>query len=634
MQISNTATSPAAIGAAPPPVQANGGKNVLLHEAGERNVTLSRNDQGRVDLTLSPPPVTQLVLSGGGAKGVAYPGVIKSLEESDALAGVRSISGASAGGLSAALLAGGMSADEFTELSNDLDLTALLNSSNAVVSWLQNRSSQLGKWFGKFSDKVQAGFTVVPRLGAKAEQMEELVRTKVRATVLARIAESGATANLPPVQAIADKLKAGGVVTFMDLQVLSRHMPAIKELNITGTGTFEGRSQLVVFNASLTPDMDIARAAHISAALPVVFKAPVEQGHGFQVAGEENTFQDGGLLLNTPVDGLYQRQFPDSPLDRPEHLILRFETLPVQSRGSYSSSLVDRGLGVHFTAQEQLNEARINKDYSEQTVVIPLKSEQGDYSGFFNGTVNFSLSDAAKKQLQDNARKAVGEHQAQRAQTREHHRFESIESAVLAMDDNMLAGAEATLAQDEGARDVLRFRGQAKEVLAQLHQGITEVNGTQDRLEITPRLASVLRNLDALVTHPAHAEWLAKQLNAPDNANFQQLLQVAAKLPREAVSRVLLGAVDEMKRRDVAVIAGNFISNVIYPTLFQPGQPDANIELLRRAERDLGKATTPEAFNRVVDDLIEHYVARGKVAETLSPSTLVEQARAWRMRVK
>lgn len=634
MEIFNTAPSPSAIGPTPPSVKPGAAKNVLLHQAGERKVTLSRDDQGRIDLTVSPPPVTQLVLSGGGAKGIAYPGVVKALEESGALPGVRSISGSSAGGLSAALLASGMTADEFTELSNDLDLTALMNSSNAVVSWLQDKSSQVGKWLGKLNRKVQTAFNVVPRLGAKAEQMEELVRTKARATVLARIAESGATAHLPSVQAIADKLKAGGVVTFMDLQVLSRHIPAIKEVSITGTGTFEGRSQLVVFNASLTPDMDIARAAHISAALPVVFKAPVEQGHGFQVDGETNTIQDGGLLLNTPVDGLYQHPFPDSPLNRPEHLILRFETVSPQSRGSKTSALADRALGVNFTAHEQLNEARIKKDYSEQTVVLPLKSDQGDHSGFFTGTVNFTLPAAVKKQLQDNARKAVGEHQAQRSQAREHHRFESIESAVLAMDDNLLAGVEATLAQDNGAADVLRFRRQAKEVLAQLHQAIAEVNDTQDRLEITPRLASVLRNLDALVTHPAYAEWLAKQLNAPDNTNFQQLLQVAAKLPRDTVSRVLLGAVDEMKRRDVAVVAGNFISNVLYPTLFQAGQPDANVELLRRAERDLGKATTPEAFNRVLDDLIEHYVARGKVAKSLSPSTLVEQAKAWRMRVK
>jgi len=635
MNVSGPATFPFAIGQAPTsPIAPQDTTKTLLHEAGERKVTLSRDDKGRVNLTLSPPQVTQLVLSGGGAKGVAYPGAVKALEDRGALTGVRSISGSSAGAISATLLASGMSAGEFTDLSNDLDLSALMNSSNPLVRVLQETSSKVGNWLGQFSEKLQTAFTLIPRLGSKAKQLEALVRSKSRASVLARIAESPSKANLPEVKAIADKLEAGGVVTFMDLQVLSRHIPTIKELNITGTGTFEGRSQLVVFNASLTPDMDIARAAHISAALPVVFKAPVEQGHGFQVDGQSTSFQDGGLMLNTPVDGLYQRQFPGSPLERTEQLILRFETIPLQSRGSYGGVVAGGALGVDFSANEQLNQARLKKNYSNQTVVMPLKTQQGDYSNFFAGTVNFALPGEVKRSLQDNARAAVGEHLDRHSQVREHHRFASIESAVLAMGDELFASVESTLAQDDASHDVLRFRRQAKEALAQVGLAITEANQASDRLEITPGLAVALRNLDALVTHPAYAEWVAKQLNAPGNANFQQLLQVSATFPREAVVRVMLDAVDEMKRRDVAVIAGNFIHDVIYPALFQPGQPDANVELLRRAERDLGKATTPDAFNRVLDELSGRYVARSDVAEQLSPSTLVEKAKAWRMRVK
>ncbi|OPA96468.1 type III secretion system effector protein exou [Pseudomonas fluorescens] len=636
MSISSPVISRPSIGDTPTqrPVQQEAAKTLLLHEAGERKVTLNRDDRGRIDLTLSPPPVTQLVLSGGGAKGVAYPGAVKALEENNALTGIQSVSGSSAGAISAALLASGMTADEFTELSNSLDLSALMNSNNPIVRKLQEISSTAGKWFGKFSEKIQTALTVLPRLGTEAERLEELVRSQSRATVLARIGEAPSKASLPEVKAIADKLNAGGAVTFMDLQVLSRHIPTIKALNITGTGTFEGRSQLVVFNASLTPDMDIARAAHISASLPVVFKAPVEQGHGFQASGETTAFQDGGLMLNTPVDGLYQRQFPDSPLSRTEQLILTFETMPLQSRGGYGSAAADSALGVNFAANEQLNQARLKKVYADQTVQMPLKTEQGDYSGFFSGTVNFALPDAAKKDLQDNAHKAVSGHLQQRSQAREAHRFDSIEYAVLAMDDELFASVEGTLAEDDASRDVLRFRREAKELLAQVNQAITEANQTSDRLEITPRLASALRNLDALITHPAYAQWLAKQLNAPDSANFQQLLQVAAKLPRDTVSRVLLGAVDEMQRRNVAVVAFNFIRDVIYPALFQPGQPDSNVELLRRAERDLGRATTAEAVNRVLDELVERYAARSKASENLSPSTVVSRAKAWRMRVK
>lgn len=390
---------------------------------------------------------------------------------------------------------------------------------------------------------------------------------------------------------------------------------------------------MVVFNASLTPDMDVARAAHISAALPVVFKAPVEQGHGFQVDGEKNAFQDGGLMLNTPVDGLYQRQFPDSPLSRPEQLILTFETIPLQSRGGYGSATADSALGVNFAANEQLNQARLKKGYADQTVQMPLKTEQGDYSSFFSGTVNFALPDEAKKGLQDNALKAVNGHLQQRALVRQEHKFASTEHAVLAMDDELLASVESSLAQDDASRDVLRFRREAKAMLAHVHQAITEANQAGDRLEITPRLASALRNLEALATHPAYSQWLAKQLNVPDNANFQQLLQVTAKLERGAVSRVMLGAVDEMKRRDVAVVAGHFIRDVIYPAMFRPGQPDANVELLRRAERDLGKARTPQDFNAVLDSITERYSAPDKLWDKPFSDNTLNRAKAWRMRV-
>jgi len=635
MKISTPAGSRPAIAGTPtpPPVQQDAANKVLLNEAGDRKVTLSRDAAGRITLMLAPPAVTQLVLSGGGAKGVAFPGAIKALEENNALQGVQSVSGSSAGAISAALLASGMTAQAFTELSNNLDLSSLMDSSNALTRWFQKAGSKIGNWLGKFSRHLQTATTVLPRLGTEAEKLEELVRSQTRATVLARIAESPSKADLPAVKAIADKLRAGGAVTFSDLHTLSPHIPVIKALNITGTGTFEGRSQLVVFNASLTPDMDVARAAHISAALPVVFKAPVEQGHGFQVDGERNAFQDGGLMLNTPVDGLYQRQFPDSPLSRPEQLILTFETIPLQSRGGYGSATADSALGVNFAANEQLNQARLKKGYADQTVQMPLKTEQGDYSSFFSGTVNFALPDEAKKGLQDNALKAVNGHLQQRALVRQEHKFASTEHAVLAMDDELLASVESSLAQDDASRDVLRFRREAKAMLAHVHQAITEANQAGDRLEITPRLASALRNLEALATHPAYSQWLAKQLNVPDNANFQQLLQVTAKLERGAVSRVMLGAVDEMKRRDVAVVAGHFIRDVIYPAMFRPGQPDANVELLRRAERDLGKARTPQDFNAVLDSITERYSAPDKLWDKPFSDNTLNRAKAWRMRV-
>ena len=92
-------------------------------------------------------------------------------------------------------------------------------------------------------------------------------------------------------------------------------------------------------------------------------------------------------------------------------------------------------------------------------------------------------------------------------------------------------------------------------------------------------------------------------------------------------------AVTEMQKRDIGVKAANFIREVIYPSLYRPGQPSANVELLQRAVRDLGEATTPQEFNRVLDGIVKHYRARNKPWGKPPGSTTVEQAKAWRIPV-
>lgn len=116
---------------------------------GERNLSIYRHSDGRVEVVLSPPPPAHLVLSGGGAKGIAFPGMVQALEEADKLKGVKVVSGSSAGAISAALLASGMDAKAFTQLSNNLDLPSLLNSKDPVTAWLQEASSRSANTSGK-----------------------------------------------------------------------------------------------------------------------------------------------------------------------------------------------------------------------------------------------------------------------------------------------------------------------------------------------------------------------------------------------------------------------------------------------------------------------------------------------------
>ena len=628
-----------------PPQPQTAGQDVktpLVKGVGERNLSIYRHSDGRVEVVLSPPPPAHLVLSGGGAKGIAFPGMVQALEEADKLKGVKVVSGSSAGAISAALLASGMDAKAFTQLSNNLDLPSLLNSKDPVTAWLQEASSQLGKFVAKVPGPAgnisQLLLTLLPRLQTDGQQLEDLIRNESRKSVLAHIAGMPAANRPPEVTEIADRLSAGAGPTFRDLEILSRHIPAIKQLNITGTGMFDGRPQLVVFNASLTPDMDIARAALISGALPGLFKSPSEQGHGFQAASEVTAFQDGGLLLNTPAPGIIERSFPESPLGKDEALIVKFESdkpSALPKSGGFFSYLADTFTGTPHTAAESYQDDRL-KAYSEQTVTLPLNSDKGDYRGLLGGTVNFTMTSEQKQHLQAQARQAVSGHLQKRELERERHEFPSLNDAVMAMDDQMLASVQDELQKDPAGAEALRFRKDAQQALKALDSAIAEANQSDTSLVMTPKIASALRNLDALARRPEDIEWLGKRLNAPGQRNFQQLLQVGAKRGTgngSGLSKVLSSAVTEMRKRDIGVKAENFIREVIYPSLYRPGQPAANVELLQRAVRDLGEATTPAEFNRVLDGIVKHYRARNKPWSKPFSSTTVEQAKAWRIPV-
>lgn len=617
-------------------------KTPLVEGVGERNVTLLRDKQGRVEVILSAPPVTILVLSGGGAKGIAFSGVVLALEEAGKLNGIQLACGSSAGAISAALIASGMGAAAFDSLSDSIDLPSLLNSKGSMTAWVQDACTRLGKLVGHLPGPVgtvsQLLMTLLPRLQTDAFPLEDMIRNASRQSILAHIAQSPRQTRSADVMSIADKLSAGGAPTFGDLEVLSRHIPAIKQLNITGTGLFDGRPQLVMFNASLTPQMDIARAAHISGSLPVVFKSPLEQGHGFQASAETTAFKDGGLLLNTPAPGVVAQSFPDSPLNKSESLIITFESSPTDApsrRGSVARSVAERITGVAHSAAGAFQDKKLEA-LADQVVTLPLKTEKGDCRGLLNGTVNFTMQDDHKQLLQAKARQVVEAHLQRRATALEHHAFHSLSDAVLAMDDEMLASVQPTLQKDPAAADVLMFRRNALQALKTLDGAITQANQSQDTLMFTPGISSALRHLDALAQLPEQIDWLGRRLNVAGQHNFQQLLQVAVRQrPGEAspMSKVVSSALAEMSARDIATKADNFTREVIYPSLFRPGQPQANVGLLRRAAQDLAWVTSPSEFNRILDTLGGNYKARNKPWDKAGSATTVEGAKAWRIQV-
>ncbi|GAB7530911.1 hypothetical protein PS3A_33220 [Pseudomonas sp. 3A(2025)] len=592
---------------------------IIVEQAGSRRITLSEGDNGIIHLELDGPPIRKLILSGGGAKGFAYSGAVTALEHLGVLPGLESVHGSSAGAIMAALIAAGMPAPQFDDLIDNTNLLALLDSSNASVGWLQRGLAGLGERAGQVVPGTAGGFThlllsVLPRIRSEALPLQTLIRNTARAAVLALIHDAHPT----EVLVVRERLLAGGAVTFADLALLSRHIPRIKQLNITGTAMFSGAPQLVVFGAALTPDMDIAQAAHVSASLPVVFRQPGQQGLDFQVFDELTFFQDGGVLLNTPVPQLLDPGLATDLLSGADMLILTFEKSPiVSSRGGLKGFLSDWLADAPVTAQRELQNLDL-KTFAAQTVVVPLRTERGDFTGALNGTLNFTMSAQVRNHLQDKLEQAVRAHLAERAEGREAYDFGSLHEALQSLDDDMLASVERVPA----AAQMRAWRNTAYNLFAQLEAAIAAL----DLDTASGDVDTVLAALERHTTTAADSQWLVLQLNRYERPAFARLLDT-----RRVQSPLLTAARVLMRQREIRVIAGNIRKALIFPSLHLLWQTEANTELLLRADQQLLQARTAGEINQALDAIIDGYQSRNRLPVTLWTSQTVEQARAWRI---
>ncbi|WCH23601.1 patatin-like phospholipase family protein [Aeromonas salmonicida] len=619
------------------PLAASAKSDVICEGCGPRQVTITRKQDGSASVTLARPPITSLVLSGGGAKGGSYPGCVRELEAQGKLEGIRTISGSSAGAITAALLASGMNASEFKALSDKIDFISLLDSPVKEISLAQQMSGKAGKAIASVLGKLKLGrlggfvqllSNILPRLQSDAVPLERIVKQESRSSVLAQLKAHPELATRPDVATIRQRLEQGGGVTFGDLALLGRHIPAIKELNITGTGMFDGRPQMILFNASLTPDMEIARAAHISGSFPVVFSRPEEQHQPFLAQDEKLSLQDGGVMLNVPVPELIHPETRGATIAEHENLILKFESESGKpaDRGTRKGAIKDWIVGATAGARSALQTRGLG-GFADQIVTVPLKSEHGDFRGTFSGTLNFTMSDADKQHLQEQLADVVRQHLEGREISRKDYQFQDLESALLALSDRDFAAVAEERTPDVQATAL--FRQAAQEQLSVLVASVLNQDRSA-RLDLSGPLAQALDQLGTLADSPARQQWLAAQFNQADNPALARLLDTPSPTGRFAA--LDLGK-EEASRRQVATVANNIIHEVIYPSLFRPGQPDSNVALLRKTEHALVGATTPAEVNEALRELADNYGARNKPwSKPLFSSTTVTQARSWMMR--
>lgn len=334
---------------------------------------------GAVAHAQTPPPTYRnLVMEGGGIRGIAYGGALQELEKAGVLRGLTRVGGTSAGAIQAALLAVGYSAQEIIEVVNATPVQRL-NDGRFIFFGGTHRLVKEYGWYRGDEFSTYLG---------------ELVARKTNNAHL----------------------------TLGELHALAQKQPGrFRDLYTTGTNLTTQRVQ--VFSHETTPSMRVADAVRISMSIPLYFRAVLLDAQNQVITGNPTPGQpvqvlvDGGLLANYPIDLFdYPRYLPAGStavpdarghvfnpetlglrLDRAEQIPLDSAPAGRQQLAPYDITDFNTYMGALYTvALENLNPVQA-ADW-QRTISIDF--------------LNFSpkikrISDVQKKQLMNSGRKGA-----------------------------------------------------------------------------------------------------------------------------------------------------------------------------------------------------------------------------------
>ena len=328
--------------------------------------------------TPATPPYRNLVMEGGGIRGIAYGGALLELEQRGILRGLQRVGGTSAGAIQASLLAVGYSAQEIVDVVNATPVQRL-NDGRFIFF---GGSHRLVKQYGWYRGDEFATY------------LSELVARKTQRPNL----------------------------TLGELHVLAQQQPArFRDLYTTGTNLTTQRVQ--VFSHETTPTMRVADAVRISMSIPLYFRAVLLDARNNVITGTPAPGQpvqvlvDGGLLANYPIDlfdklrylpanfaglpdargNIYNPETLGLRLDRAEQIPLDTPTTGRRQLAPYDVKDFNSYMGALYTvALENLNPLQPT-DY-RRTVSI-------DFLGFSPKIKR--VTDVQKKQLMYSGRKGV-----------------------------------------------------------------------------------------------------------------------------------------------------------------------------------------------------------------------------------
>lgn len=334
-------------------IQGEFSKQQNTHKQTEQNVVDMRPQivmtaEGKFNLIRPAPQLENLILRGGGAKGIGNPPALIEMEKQGKLDGLKHIVGTSAGALTAMCMASGHSANDLQEVSDSTKMTDLLKTPKGF----ENRYPTLQ--FGKIGADGGTAVEIADRSSAqkvstylqdqwnKPEFKEKLNRLVASENERSPGAGDNARQRLGLLQTQNyDGNRTNQMITFNDLRLLHQLEPG-KFRELTLTGWDEKNNASTYFNANDYPNMPIAIAGRISMAIPPAFAAVnYDPGDGKGM----RHFADGGIGTNMPSEVVTRSKASDPGSEltgrQRENVLVKTGIMTFDQGGSESTDKLD-----------------------------------------------------------------------------------------------------------------------------------------------------------------------------------------------------------------------------------------------------------------------------------------------------
>jgi NTE family protein len=213
-----------------------------------------------VIISAQQPAYTNLVFEGGGIRGLAYAGALKSLEEKGILSHIERAGGTSAGAITALMVSLSYSAKEIDSIMRTLNLEDFNDGKGGLIG----KYTRLKKDYGIYHS------------ASLSKWLEDIIKTKT----------------------------GNSNTTFAELHALRLTNNLFKDFYCTGTNV--SKQTVEIFSFESTPGMYLKTAVRISGSIPLYFNPVFIDSMGREVEKpvEGTAYQlyvDGGLMANYPI---------------------------------------------------------------------------------------------------------------------------------------------------------------------------------------------------------------------------------------------------------------------------------------------------------------------------------------------